>query len=206
MKVILGKKIGMTSLFMEDGTQIPCTVVEAGPCPVIQLKTLDSDGYESVKVGFGEIKESRVNKPDNGQFKKLNLKPKKFIREFRGAAADINVGDNLTVSQFSKGDRVKVSGISKGRGFQGVVRRHHFGGVGMATHGQSDRERAPGSLGQSSWPSRVYKGIKMAGRMGGKRATVRNIEVADVLPEQNILLLKGSVPGPKETLLEIIKL
>lgn len=206
MKAILGKKIGMTSLFTEDGTQVPCTVIQAGPCPVIQLKRVEKDGYDAVKVGFGEIKESRINKPDKGQFKKIKIKPLKFIREFRGIIHDINTGDSLTVGQFSKGDRVKVSGVSKGRGFQGVVKRHHFGGVGMSTHGQSDRERAPGSLGQSSWPSRVYKGIRMAGRMGGKRATVRNIEVVEVLSEQNILLLKGSVPGAPDTLLEIIKL
>ncbi len=206
MKAILGKKIGMTSLFSEDGTQIPCTIVEAGPCPVIQVKSVQTDGYDAVKVGYGEVKESRVNKPDKGQFKKANIKPLRFIREFRGVAQGVNKGDSLNVTQFSKGDKVKVTGISKGRGFQGVVKRHHFGGVGMATHGQSDRERAPGSLGQSSWPSRVFKGIKMAGRMGGKRASVRNIEVVEVLPEQNILLLKGSVPGASETLLEIIKM
>ena len=202
---ILGRKIGMTSLYTESGEQIPCTVIEAGPCPVVQVKTPETDGYSAVKVGFQEQKEQRVNKPDQGQYKKAGLKPMKFLKEFRDLNKELNVGEELTVEQFSIGDNLRISGTSIGRGFQGVMKRHHFGGVGMTTHGQSDRQRHPGSVGQSSYPSRILKGLRMAGRMGGKRSTVRNIKVVDILPEQNIILVKGSVPGPKNSLLEIIK-
>ena len=202
---ILGKKIGMTSLFNDEGQRIPCTVVEAGPCEVVQVKTPETDGYSSVQLGFGEAKPNRVNKPLTGHFKKAGLGPKKYLKEFRKPEKEYEVGESLTVEQFEAGDRVRVTGTSIGRGFQGVIKRHHFGGVGMMSHGQSDRQRHPGSIGQSSYPSRVMKGIKMAGRMGGKRATVRNIEVVDTVPDQNLLILKGCVPGPKNTLLEIIK-
>lgn len=202
---ILGKKIGMTSLYREDGAQIPCTVIEAGPCPVVQVKNIDNDGYVSIQIGFGEIKDKLVNKPLKGHFKKSGSEPKRFLREFREMNGGLKIGDELTVEQFKKGDKVKVSGTSKGKGFQGVVKRHHFGGVGMTTHGQSDRQRHPGSVGSSSYPSRVFKGLKMAGRMGGKRSTCRNIEVLDIIPERNIILVKGSVPGAPNSFLEIVK-
>lgn len=203
---ILGKKIGMTSLFTEDGEQIPCTVILAGPCPVTQVKTLTTDGYEAVQIGYDEVSEKALNRPKLGHLKKAGVSPIRTLKEFRGLTKQVNLGDQLTVEQFAKGDKVKVSGTSKGKGFQGVVKRHHFGGVGMATHGQSDRQRHPGSIGQSSYPSRVFKGIRMAGRMGGKRISVRNIEIVDVLPEKNILFVKGGIPGCPNSLVEIIKL
>lgn len=205
MSAILGRKIGMTSIFTEDGVQIPCTVIEAGPCPVIQVKTVDNDGYNAVQLGFGEIKPKLVNKPLKGHFKKAKVNPTRYIREFRSMHLDVKPGDLVTVEQFSKGDKIKITGKSKGRGFQGVVKRHHFGGVGMTTHGQSDRPRAPGSIGSSSYPSRVFKGLRMAGRMGGKRTTVRNLTIIDILPDRNLMLVKGSVPGAINSLLEITK-
>lgn len=203
---IIGRKIGMTTYFTDTGEAIPCTVISAGPCRVIQHKTKDNDGYESYQLGYIEVSEKKKNKPELGHFKKHNLKPMKFLKEFRDLEQNLNVGDVLTVEQFTKGDKVKVSGVSKGRGFQGVVKRHHFGGVGMVTHGQSDRVRAPGSIGSSSYPSRVFKGLRMAGRMSGKRTSIRNLEVLEVLPNDNILIIKGSVPGAPNTILEIVKL
>ena len=203
---LLGRKIGMTSLFTEDGKHIPCTVIEAGPCPVVQIKTPERDGYSAVQVGYEEIAERKVSKPKMGVFVKNGIKPTRFLKEFRDFAGEVEVGSNLTVEQFNIGDKIKVSGNSKGRGFQGVIKRHHFAGVGMASHGQSDRQRHPGSIGQSSYPSRVLKGLRMAGRMGGKKTTVRNLEIVDVIPEQNLLLIKGSVPGAINSVLEIVKL
>lgn len=203
---LLGKKIGMTSLFTEAGTHIPCTVIEAGPCPVVQIKTPERDGYSAIQVGYGEIKEKKVNKPLIGHFTKNGVKPTRFLKEFRDLSVVVEVGKDLTVDQFKVGDKVKVSGNSKGRGFQGVVKKHHFGGVGMSTHGQSDRQRAPGSIGSSSYPSRVFKGLRMAGRMGGTKTSVRNLEVVEIIPEQNLILIKGSVPGAMNTVLEIVKL
>jgi len=202
---ILGRKLGMTSVYNNKGEQIPCTVIEAGPCPVVQVKTVETDGYSSIQLGFLEMKPKKVKKPLLGHFKKAGINPTKYLKEFRDLEREVRVGDNLTVEQFSTGDKLRISGTSIGRGFQGVVKRHHFGGVGMTTHGQSDRQRHPGSVGQSSYPSRIIKGLRMAGRMGGKRATVRNLEVVEVLPEHNLILVKGSVPGPKNSLLEIIK-
>lgn len=203
---ILGKKLGMTSLFTEDGKHVPCTVVEAGPCPITQLRTQEKDGYKAVQVGFGEIAERKVNKPGMGHYAKAGVKPTRYLQEFRDPAGTYQVGEELTVEQFQKGDKVKVTGKSKGKGFQGVVRRHHFGGVGMTTHGQSDRQRHPGSVGSSSYPSRVFKGLRMAGRMGGKKISVRNIEVVEIIPDKNLLLLKGSLPGAPNSLVQIIKL
>lgn len=203
---LLGKKIGMTSLFTEAGTQVPCTVIEAGPCPVVQVKTVERDGYTAVQVGYGEITDKKVNKPIKGHFEKNGVKPTRMLKEFRDLSVDVEVGKELTVEQFKVGDKVKVSGDSKGRGFQGVVKRHHFGGVGMSSHGQSDRQRHPGSIGQSSYPSRVFKGLRMAGRMGGTKATIRNLEIVEVIPEQNLILIKGSVPGAINSVLEIVKL
>jgi len=204
---ILGRKIGMTSYFTEKGEQIPVTVIEAGPCPVVKVNTIERDGYQSVQIGFGTRSEKRVNKPELGHFRKAGIQPTRFLKEFRELDINLKPGDLLYVGDlFKKGDKVKISGTSKGRGFQGVVKRHHFGGVGMTTHGQSDRVRAPGSIGASSFPSRVFKGMRMAGRMGGKRATIRNLEIVDILPEQNLMLVKGGVPGPINGLLEIVKL
>jgi large subunit ribosomal protein L3 len=205
MAAIIGKKLGMTSIFTDEGAQVPCTVIEAGPCPVIQVKTLDNDGYTAVQVGYGSKKDKHLTKPLAGHFKKAGAAPAKFLKEFRGETPEMKVGDSLTVEQFKKGDKVKVIATSKGRGFQGVVKRHHFGGVGMVTHGQSDRQRHPGSIGSSSYPSRVFKGLRMAGRMGGKRVTTRNIEVLDIMPDKNLILLKGSVPGPINSILEIVR-
>jgi large subunit ribosomal protein L3 len=203
---ILGKKIGMTSIFDDNGQMIPCTIIEAGPCYVTQIRTKDRDGYEAVQLGFDEIKERLVNKPLKGHFKKGGVKPLRLISEFRNFnGTHLELGQEVRVDSFQQGDIVDVSGRSKGRGFQGVVKRHHFGGVGMTTHGQSDRVRAPGSIGASSYPSRVMKGRRMAGRMGGERVTVKNLMVLKVITESNILIVKGSVPGAINCYLEIVK-
>jgi len=203
---ILGKKIGMTSIFDENGQMIPCTVIEAGPCYVTQIKTKGTDGYDAVQLGFDEIKERLVNKPMKGHFKKGGVKPLRLISEFRNFnGTKLELGQEVRVESFQQGDVVDVVGRSKGRGFQGVVKRHHFGGVGMTTHGQSDRVRAPGSIGASSYPSRVMKGRRMAGRMGGERVTVKNLMVLKVIAESNILIVKGSVPGAINSYLEIVK-
>jgi large subunit ribosomal protein L3 len=202
---LLGKKLGMTSLYTDEGMHIPCTVVKAGPCPIIQIKTKDNDGYSAVQIGFDEVPERKVNKPTLGHFKKAGIKPVRFLKEFRDPKQDYEVGMELSVEQFQIGDKVRISGTGKGRGFQGVMKRHGFGGVGMTSHGQSDRQRHPGSVGQSSYPSRIIKGVRMAGRMGGKRVTVRNIEIVEIIPEQNLILIKGSVPGSVNSLLEIVK-
>ncbi len=206
MSALLGRKIGMTSIFTETGEYVPCTVIEAGPCPVVLVRTEDQDGYSAVQIGFGDIEARKVTKPQTGQFAKAKVDPKRYLREFRELKKEYRTGDTITVEEFVKGDKLKISGDSKGRGFQGVVRRHHFGGVGMTTHGQSDRQRAPGSIGSSSYPSRVFKGMRMAGRMGGKRTTVRNIEVLRTIPESNLLLVKGSIPGAPNSIVEIVKL
>lgn len=206
MSGILGKKIGMTSIFDDNGQMIPCTIIEAGPCYVTQIRTKDRDGYEAIQLGFDEIKERLVNKPLKGHFKKGGVKPLRLISEFRNFnGTQLELGQEVRVDTFQQGDIVDVSGRSKGRGFQGVVKRHHFGGVGMTTHGQSDRVRAPGSIGASSYPSRVMKGRRMAGRMGGERVTVKNLMVLKVIAESNILIVKGSVPGAINCYLEIVK-
>ncbi len=206
MSAILGRKLGMTSLFSEDGGFVPCTVIEAGPCPVVQVKTKESDGYNAVQIGYDLIPERKINRPRAGHFAKNGVQPHRHLKEFRELVDKVNSGDILTVETFAIGDKIKVSANGKGKGFQGVVRRHHFGGVGMTTHGQSDRPRAPGSIGSSSFPSRVFKGMKMAGRMGGKRITVRNLTVLQVIPEDNILIVKGSIPGAMNSVVEIVKL
>ncbi len=203
MAGILGYKIGMTQIFDEDGLVVPVTVVKAGPCYVTQIKTKENDGYDAVQLSFGEIKEKRVTKPLLGHFAKAGVKPKRHLVEFDfGQDHQLKVGDEIKVDIFQPGLAVKVSGITKGKGFQGVVKRHGFGG-GPKTHGQSDRLRAPGSIGQSSYPSRVFKGMKMAGRMGGKRHTLVNVKVVKVDPENNLLFLKGAVPGARNSLVEI---
>ena len=198
---ILGKKLGMTQIYSEDGKMLPVTVVEAGPCCVVQVRTLEKDGYEAVKIGFLEMKEKRVNKPMAGVFKKAGIKPYKLLKEF--PIGGLKVGEFVTVERFIKGDRVSVSGISKGKGFQGVMKRHNFSG-GPGSHG-STFNRAPGSIGASSYPSRVWKNQKLPGHMGAERETIRNLEIVDVRTEQNLLLIKGAVPGGIGTFVEIKK-
>lgn len=202
-KAILGKKLGMTRIFNEEGKMIPVTVVECGPCPVVQIRTDEKDGYSAVQIGFQEAKEKHTSKPLQGHFNKASINFQRHLREFRNYEKDLKVGDVITVTDFEIGDLVRVSGTSKGKGWQGVVKRHHFGGVGMQTHGQSDRQRHPGSIGGSSDPSRVFKGLRMAGQMGNKRATLRNLEIVDVIPDKNILLIKGGLPGANNSFLEI---
>lgn len=206
MTGILGKKIGMTSVFDERGQSVPCTVIEAGPCTITQIKTLERDGYTALQMGFDDKPERAAKKPEAGHLKKSGAKPKRLTREFRGFdISKFELGAEVRVdSLFAVGDRVSVAAKSKGKGFQGVVKRHHFGG-GFRTHGQSDRERAPGSIGGSSYPSRVFRGMRMAGRMGGQRITVKNLRVVNIIPESNIILIRGSVPGHNNTYVEIIK-
>jgi len=196
MTGLLGKKLGMIQHFAENGEAIPCTVIEAGPCRVVQVKTPETDGYSAIQIGFDEIPERVVNKPMMGHFKKVKVAPTRKLIEFRQSdLTNVTAGMEVKVdSLFSVGDFVKISGTSKGKGFQGVVRRHHFGG-GSQTHGQSDRVRAPGSIGSSSYPSRVFKGQRMAGRMGGTRITVKNLKIVKIISESNLILLKGSIPG-----------
>jgi large subunit ribosomal protein L3 len=203
---ILGKKIGMTSLFNESGEAVPCTVIEAGPCFVTQVRTKNKDGYDAIQLGFDAKRDNLVNKPLKGHFAKAAVKALRLLREFQSfSETSLKPGDEVKVDIFSAGDVVDVIGKSKGRGFQGVVKRHHFSGVGMTTHGSSDRVRAPGSIGGSSYPSRVFKGMRMAGRMGFERVTVKNLMVVKVIPESNILIVRGSVPGAINGYLEIQK-
>lgn len=199
MSGIIGKKIGMTSIYDVNGKNIPCTVIEAGPCVVTQVKTPETDGYNALQLGFGDQKESRVNKPSMGHFKKAGAAPKKKLVEFRDFEGEHNLGDAIRVDIFTEGEYVDVAGTSKGKGFQGVVKRHNFRGVGDATHGQHNRMRAPGSIGAASYPARVFKGMRMAGQMGNKRVKVTNLQVMKVFPEKNLLVLKGAVPGPKNS-------
>lgn len=198
---ILGRKLGMTQIYTETGKAYPVTVVEAGPCCVVQVKTLDSDGYEAVKLSFLEIKEKRLSKPLSGVFKKAGVKPYRLLKEF--PMGGFKVGDFVTVEKFGKGDKVSVSGVSKGKGFQGVMKRHHFSG-GPGSHG-SMFNRAPGSIGASSYPSRVWKNQGLPGHMGSERTTVKNLEIVDVKTDQNLLLILGAVPGAKGAFLEIKK-
>lgn len=195
MSGILGKKIGMTNMFDASGRYVACTVIEAGPCVVTQVKTADKDGYDSVQLGFGERKEKHTSSPQLGHFKKAGTTPKKKVVEFRDFDGEKKAGDVITLDIFSEGEYVDVVGTSKGKGFQGVVKRHHFSGVGAVGHGQHDRQRAPGSLGASSFPARVFKGMRMAGRMGGDRVKARNLEVMKLIKDKNLLVVKGSVPG-----------
>lgn len=202
---MIGKKIGMTSVYTETGELIPVTVLETGPCNVVAVRTKEKDGYEALQLGYGEKKDKHLNKPMAGYFKKTNLKPASVLKEFKGFdVSEYKVGDTISVELFNEGDAIKISGKSKGKGFQGVMKRHGFGG-GQRTHGQGDRERAPGSIGQSSDPSRVFKGTKMAGRTGHKRFTHTGSKVVKVIPEKNILLVKGAVPGSVNSIVEINK-
>ena len=195
MPGLLGKKIGMMSVFSADGKNVPCTVIEAGPCAVTQVKTIEKDGYEAVQLGFQDQKESRVNAPLAGHFKKAGVTPKRHLAEFKGYETELNMGDVLTVDLFADTAYVSVTGTSKGKGFQGVVKRHNFGGVGQATHGQHNRARKPGSIGACSYPAKVFKGLRMGGQMGNARVTTHNLQVLKVIPEHNLLVIKGSVPG-----------
>ncbi len=195
MKGIIGKKIGMTSVFEPNGKQVSCTIIEAGPCVVTQKKTVENDGYEALQIAFGERKEKNTPKALLNHFAKAETAPKAVVKEIRNSSIDKQVGESITVDIFAEGEKVNVIGTSKGKGFQGVVKRHGFGGVGEATHGQHDRQRAPGSIGGSSYPSRVFKGMRMAGRMGGDRVKVKSLKVLKIYPEQNYILVSGSVPG-----------
>ena len=194
MPGLIGKKIGMTSVFSADGKNVPCTVIEAGPCVVTQVKTVEKDGYKAYQLGFGEAKERRTNKPMTGIFKKAGTTPKKHLAEFK-FDEDYNLGDTITVDLFNGVEFVDVVGTSKGKGFQGVVKRHGFGGVGQATHGQDDRLRKPGSIGACSYPAKVFKGMRMGGQMGGDRVTTQNLKVLKIIPEQNLIIVKGSTAG-----------
>ncbi len=197
MKGIIGKKIGMTSIYDPQGKVIPCTVIEAGPCVVTQVKTQDKDGYEALQLGYGAKKEKNTTKALKGHFAKANTAPKRKLVEIRNFAIDKSVGDLITTEIFAEGENVNVVGTSKGRGFQGVIKRHGFGGIGMKHHGQHDRERAPGSLGGSSYPSRVFKGLRMAGRMGNDRVKVKNLKIVKIFGDKNLILVNGNVPGAK---------
>jgi large subunit ribosomal protein L3 len=198
---ILGRKLGMTQIYKEDGEACPVTVVEAGPCCVVQVKTADNDGYDAVKVGFLEVKEKKLSRSEAGVYKKAGVRPYKMLKEF--PVGGLKVGEFITVEKFAKGDRVSVSGVSKGKGFQGVMKRHHFAG-GPGSHG-SMFNRAPGSIGASSYPSRVWKNQKLPGHMGSEKITVKNVEVVEVRAEQNLLLIRGAVPGAKGSFVEIKK-
>ncbi len=199
MSGIIGKKIGMTSLYMEDGRALACTLIEAGPCVVTQVKTVATDGYDAVQIGYGEKKEKHTTKSLLGHFKKAKTTPKKKLVEFRSFEGTSNLGDVITVEGFEIGSYIDAVGTSKGKGFQGVVKRHGFGGVGGQTHGQHNRGRHPGSIGACSFPSRVFKGLRMAGRTGGNRVKVQNLEILKVYPEKNLLVVSGSVPGAKNS-------
>lgn len=195
----------MTSVFSAEGKNIPCTVIEVGPCVVTQVKTVEVDGYEAVQVGFQDKKKKHTTKPLQGHFEKAGVAPKRYLAEFKNFDNEYKLGDEITVDLFADADFVDVIGTSKGKGFQGVVKRHGFGGVGQTTHGQKNRLRAPGSVGASSYPSKVFKGMRMAGQDGNRQVTMENLQVIKVMPEHNVLLVKGSVPGAKGAILLIVK-
>ena len=205
MSGLIGKKIGMTSLYDEEGKNLACTVIQAGPCIVTQVKNKEKDGYNSVQLGFFDKKENRFNSAETGHFKKAKTDPKRKVVEFKGFESELNLGDVVYVDHFTEGEYVDVSGISKGKGFQGVVKRHGFAGVGQSTHGQHNRLRAPGSIGAASYPARVFKGMRMAGQTGNSKVTVQNLKVLKVIPEKNLLVLKGAVPGHKNSFIVIRK-
>ena len=205
MSGLIGKKIGMTSLFDDNGKNIPCTVLEAGPCLVTQIRTVEVDGYNAVQLGFDDKAEKQLSKAAEGHFKKAKVTPKKKLVEFQNFEQELNLGDTVTVDHFLEGDFVDISGTSKGKGFQGVVKRHGFAGVGQATHGQHNRLRAPGSIGAASYPARVFKGMRMAGQMGNSKVKVLNLKVIKVVLEKNLLVVKGCVPGHKNAYVIIRK-
>ena len=195
----------MTSVFSADGKNVPCTVIEVGPCVVTQIKTVEKDGYEAVQVGFQEKKEKHTSKPEAGHFKKAGVAPQRHLAEFKSFESTPELGATITADIFEEGGFVDVVGTSKGKGYQGVVKRHGFGGVGQSTHGQHNRLRAPGSIGACSYPAKVFKGMRMAGQMGNARVTVQNLQVIKVLPEHNLLMVKGSIPGAKGSIVIVEK-
>jgi large subunit ribosomal protein L3 len=205
MKGIIGKKIGMTSIFNSDGRQTACTIIEAGPCVITQVKTLETDGYDAVQLAYGDKKEKHSTNAEKNHYVKAGTSPKKFVKEFRDYSIEKPLGESVTVEIFAEGEKVDVVGTTKGKGFQGVVKRHGFSGVGDASHGQHDRSRAPGSLGNSSDASRVMKGVRMAGRMGADRVKVKGLKVLKVFPEKNYILVSGSVPGHNGSIVYIQK-
>ena len=205
MPGIIGRKIGMTSLFTPEGKSVPCTMIQAGPCTVTQVKTIDTDGYSAVQLGFGERKEKNTPKALAGHFKKANATPKAKVVEFRLDETTLSLGEVVDVTLFEEGEFVDAIGTSKGKGFQGVVKRYNFAGVGGQTHGQHNRGRHPGSIGACSWPSRVFKGMRMAGRMGGDRVKVQNLRVLKVMAEHNVIVVSGSVPGAKNSYIVLEK-
>ena len=205
MPGLIGKKIGMTSVFSAEGKNLPCTVIEVGPCVVTQVKTVENDGYDAIQLGFEDKKDKHTPNGEKGHFKKAGVTPKRHLAEFKGFGNDYKLGSEITVDLFNDAVYVDVIGTSKGKGFQGVVKRHGFGGVGQSTHGQHNRLRAPGSIGACSYPAKVFKGTRMAGQMGNERVTVQNLQVIKVIPEHNLLLLKGSIPGCKGSIVAIEK-
>ncbi len=206
MPGLIGKKVGMTSIYSAAGKNIPCTILEVGPCVVTQVRTLEKDGYKAVQLGFGDRSQKRTSKAMQGHFKRAGVGLKRKLVEFRGFASEYNAGDELKVNDiFEEGQYVSVSGLTKGKGFQGVVKRHGFAGVGQATHGQHNRLRAPGSIGAASTPARVFKGMRMAGQMGNTRVTIDNLEVVKVLAEDGVLVVKGAVPGHRGSTVVIRK-
>jgi len=206
MPGLLGKKIGMTSVFSADGKNVACTVIEAGPCVVTQIKTAENDGYEAIQLGFEQKKDKHTTKPMAGHFQKAGVAPQRHLAEFKGFEGEYKLGDTITVDGlFAEADFVDIQGTSKGKGYQGVVKRHGFGGVGQSTHGQHNRQRKPGSIGACSYPAKVFKGMRMAGQMGNEKVTVQNLQVIKVLPEENLLMVKGSIPGSKGSIVLIEK-
>ena len=205
MPGLIGKKIGMTSVFSAEGKNVPCTVIELGPCVVTQIKSVEKDGYKAVQLGFEDAKEKNTTAPMMGHFKKAGVTPKRHLAEFTNFDQELNLGDTVTVEMFADSSFVDVIATSKGKGFQGVVKRHGFGGVGQVTHGQDDRLRKPGSIGACSYPAKVFKGMRMGGQMGNERVTTHNLQVLKVIPEHNLLLIKGSVPGYKGSIVSVIK-
>ncbi len=205
MPGLIGKKIGMTSVFSADGRNVPCTVIEVGPCVVTQVKTEATDGYNAIQLGFEEQKEKHLTQPELGHFRKAGVTPKRHLAEFKGFEGEYKLGDTISADFFSEADFVDVVGTSKGKGFQGVVKRHGFGGVGQATHGQHNRLRKPGSIGACSYPAKVFKGMRMAGQTGNERVTVQNLQIIKVIPEHNLIMIKGSVPGAKGSIVLIEK-
>ena len=205
MPGLIGKKIGMTSVFSAEGKNVPCTVIELGPCVVTQIKSVEKDGYNAVQLGFDDAKEKNTTAPMMGHFKKAGVTPKRHLAEFTDFDQELNLGDTVTVEMFADSSFVDVIATSKGKGFQGVVKRHGFGGVGQVTHGQDDRLRKPGSIGACSYPAKVFKGMRMGGQMGNERVTTHNLQVLKVIPEHNLLLIKGSVPGYKGSIVSVIK-
>ncbi len=205
MPGLIGKKIGMTSVFSADGRNVPCTVIEVGPCVVTQVKTVEVDGYAALQLGFEEQKEKHLTQPELGHFRKAGVTPKRHLAEFKGFGDNYKTGDTIGADFFSEADFVDVVGTSKGKGFQGVVKRHGFGGVGQSTHGQHNRLRAPGSVGACSYPAKVFKGMRMAGQTGNERVTVQNLQVIKVIPEHNLIMIKGSIPGSKGSIVLIEK-